>query len=215
MISAVAFCPHPPLLVPEIASGASNEAELLRSACVDALARLLATGCTQLVIIGGESPARGLRGFAPGVQGLPDADLPPSLAIGDWLLDRAGATPARRFVGVRPDGTPTSEWPALDERTGLVVMGDGSARRSAKGPGYLDDRAEGFDDLVVSGLAAADVRVLADLDEVLAAELLVAGIGSWKAAARIIGGERRWQGEVLYADAPYGVTYVVACWLPS
>jgi hypothetical protein len=215
MISAVAFCPHPPLLVPEIASGTANEAELLRSACADALARLLATGCTQVVIIGGESSTRGLSGFAPGVKGLPDADLPPSLAIADWLLDRAGATPARRFVGVRSDGTPSSDWPALDERTGLVVMGDGSARRSVKGPGYLDDRAEAFDDLVVSALAAADVRVLADLDGALAAELLVAGIGPWKAAARIIGGEPRWQGEVLYADAPFGVTYVVACWLPE
>jgi hypothetical protein len=215
MISAVAFCPHPPLLVPEIAPGTANEAELLRSACARALARVLATSCTQVVIIGGESSIHGLRGFAPGVKGLPDADLPPSLAIADWLLDRAGATPARRFVGVRSDGTSTRDWPPLDEPTGLVVMGDGSARRSVKGPGYLDDRAEAFDDLVVSGLAAADVGVLADLDEALAADLLVAGVGAWKAAARIIGGVRSWQGDVLYADAPYGVTYVVACWLPA
>jgi hypothetical protein len=225
-ISAVAWCPHPPLLVPEIAAGAAAETLALRAACDEAINRLLSGPAAQLLIIGADSPTRGLRGFAPGVDLPADADLPPSLAIAGWLLDLAETSLERQFVSVRPDGTPTTGWPEFDGRSvGLVVMGDGSARRSLKGPGYLDERAEPFDDAVVAALAQADPTALADINGGLAAELLVAGVGAWKAAgrllgaekaaARLLGADRRWRGEVLYADAPYGVMYVVASWLPA
>ena len=39
----------------------------------------------------------------------------------------------------------------------LLVMGDGSARRSVKGPGFLDERAGPFDAEVSRALAAGDV----------------------------------------------------------
>jgi len=92
-------------------------------------------------------------------------------------------------------------------------MGDGTARRSDRGPGYLDPRAEAFDAEVVTALAAGDVAALAALDEELAAGLLVAGVGAWKAAAAIVATEGPWQSRVLFADAPLGVMYVVASWL--
>ena len=90
----------------------------------------------------------------------------------------------------------------------------GSARRSAKGPGYLDDRAVPFDATVTKALAEADVEVLANLDVDLCGQLLVGGVGAWKAMAALAGGGR-WHAEVLYDAAPYGVQYTVASWLPA
>ena len=214
MIEAVAVCPHPPLLVPEIAAGAAGETDDLRAACGTAIARMLASNPAQIVVVGAEGPTgvhRGLRGFAPGVESLANDDVPLSLAIGTWLLDRAAASPPRRLIAVRADGTPTTPWPATSVTTGLLVMADGSARRGVKAPGYLDERAEPFDRVVVKALAEADVEVLANLDTELADELLVGGVGPWKALAALAT-ERHWAGDVLYDAAPYGVQYTVAFW---
>jgi hypothetical protein len=214
MITGIAFCPHPPLLLPEIAAGAAAETADLRAACDAAIERMLATRPAHVVVIGARDRSdhhAGLRGFAPNVQTLPDDDLPLSLAIGSWLLGRAREVPTRQHVVVRPDGTPTTPWPDLSAATGLLVMGDGSARRSVKGPGYLDDRAQPFDARVVKAFAEADVAALANLDATLCAELLVAGVGAWKAVASLVG-DQPWSADVLYDAAPYGVQYTVASW---
>ncbi|MGH3025524.1 MAG: hypothetical protein ACRDLR_03675, partial [Gaiellaceae bacterium] len=134
-IVGVAICPHPPLLIPQIAAGAAAETDELRAACDQVVARLLATNPAQIVVVGPQSPRRGLGAFAPGVDGLAfaSAEQPLSLAIGAWLLDRADVM--RRFVAVRPDGTPATGWPDLSSLaslpglTALLVMADGSARR--------------------------------------------------------------------------------------
>jgi hypothetical protein len=209
-ISAVAFCPHPPVLLPAIAAGAEIETQLLRSACDRAVDRLMETAPSQVVVVGTDGPPLSVGSFAPG---LGDAERkgPLSLLVGDWLLSRHDQRPARLHVPVGPDGKAT--WPDMAAPTALLVMGDGSARRSVKGPGYLDERAEPFDDGVVGALAKAAPRQLADLDLTLAGELLAAGAPAWAAAGQILC-DRPWNGEVLYADAPYGVMYVVATWLP-
>lgn len=137
-----------------------------------------------------------------------------SLLVGDWLLARHQQQPVPvNYLAIRTDGTPNTPWPDMTEPTALLVMGDGSARRSVKGPGYLDERAQPFDDGVVDALAKAAPKQLAALDLALAAELLVAGAPAWVAVATLVGGD--WHGEVLYADAPYGVMYAVATWLPA
>ena len=224
MIISAAICPHPPLLVPTVAGRAAFETDDLRAACDLAISRLLARAPAQLVIVGAESPAAargGLRAFAPGVSDLPDYDLPLPLVIGNWLLDRAGAAAAgRRGVVVRADGTPLEGrggrdgrggWPDFAESTGLLVMADGSARRSAKGPGCLDERAEAYDAAVTKALASSDLDQLAGIDETLEAELLVGGVGQLKALAGLARGAT-WRAEVLYDAAPYGVQYTVAPW---
>ncbi len=113
--------------------------------------------------------------------------MPLSLLVGDWLLSRRQGTASVpvNYVPIQPDGTPNSPWPDLTEPTALLVMGDGSARRSVKGPGYLDERAQPFDDAVVDALANAAPEQLATLDLALAAELLVAGAPAWVAAAKL------------------------------
>ena len=106
MLVAAAVCPCPPLLVPEVASGAAAELEPLRLACAAAVAALAAARPDRLVVVG---PVRGdERGwygegttgsFAPfGVdvevvlgrrRPAPEGrHLPASLAVGAWLLQR-------------------------------------------------------------------------------------------------------------------------------
>jgi hypothetical protein len=92
----------------------------------------------------------------------------------------------------------------------LLVMGDGSARRSTSAPGYLDDRAGAFDRATVDALASGDPARLR-LDVALGADLLAAGPPAWNAAAGLLG-TRRYAAEILYDDAPYGVGYFVAVW---
>ena len=210
-ISAVAFCPHPPLLLPGIGAGAEIETESLRFACDKALDRLIGAGASQIVIVGADGPLVCVHSFAPGLADPGQRRRPLAFLVAEWLLSRHDQRPASHLP-VGPDGKATTPWPDMTVPTALLVMGDGSARRSLKGPGYLDERAEPFDDAVVAALAKAAPQQLADLDLRLAAELLAAGAPAWVATAQIVG-DGPWQGEVLYADAPYGVMYTVATWL--
>jgi hypothetical protein len=215
-ISAVAFCPHPPLLLPRIAVGAPIETESLRSASANAIETLI--DADQLVVLGAAGRAVRMSDFAPGVGPATAAEdeIPVPLAhLVAKSLTRDAGTPPSVFVAVSADGRPAQPWPPMSGRTALLVMGDASARRSLKGPGYLDPRAKPFDDAVVAALAAGSPRDLASLDRDLAADLLVAGAGPWVAAAQLLGLDTRWRAEVLYADAPFGVMYVVATWLPA
>lgn len=221
MITGAAFCPHPPALVPEVARGAASELAALRAACRTAIRRVATPGTSLLLLGAGpatvsyDASARGsLAGYGVDLPvGLGDgsagtADLPLSLTIGAWLIHDAladvpsvqawsvGAGPARIDL---PDGP-----------TALVVLGDGSARRSLAAPGYLDERAEPFDAAVAAALGGGDPDALR-VDLELGAQLLAAGPPAWHAAADLLTGGR-WSAELLYDAAPYGVGYFAAAW---
>ena len=76
-------------------------------------------------------------------------------------------------------------WPsALDDLPGpvaVLAVGDGSARRTVKAPGYLDAAAEPFDAAVAAALATGDADALAALDAAEGARLLAAGVPTWRA----------------------------------
>ena len=232
MLVAAAVCPHPPLLVPGVASGATSETDDLR-ACASAALQGLVAAEPDLVVVVGAAPqvgpydpqARGSLapyGFDLQVgRGTGEASLPLSLTLGLWLLDSQAPELPRLLFGVAPDTEPdrcAALGAALADRVprvAMLVMGDGSARRSLKGPGYLDERAEPFDAEVERAMARADPDALLGLDSVLADELLVAGRAAWQVlagAARNGGGTDAWQGSVAYAAAPFGVSYLVAFW---
>lgn len=222
MLAAAAVCPHPPLLVPEIAAGAAAELDDLRAACDAAVADLVAARLDTLVVIGGQRPGEPVgRGFAAyGLDlSLPlDADLPLSLLVGAWLLRRAGSTiPVRRLpvpAGSAPrDCARLGAEAAAGGRVGLLVMGDGSARRGVQPPRGPHPDAERFDAGVASALRAADPVALLALDPETCDELAVAGRAAWQVLAGAAG-EARFAGAVRYAAAPAGVGYVVATWLP-
>ena len=158
--------------------------------------------------------------------------LPLSLAVGAWLLAASGWPVPRRGLGVSPraDAARAAALGARlvtsrpDERLALLVMGDGSARRTLQAPGWLDERAEPFDAAVERALAGVDLAALLALDASLAVDLLVAGRASWQVLAGAVeaagrgGGEAGtsgWSADVLYAHAPYGVGYFVCLWEPE
>jgi hypothetical protein len=231
VIVAAAFLPNPPLLVPAVASGASAELEPLRDACRAALRRVNGSGATRLALLGSgdtsamHSPvARGsLSGYGVSLDvhlGSPACggavELPLALTVGAWLVrDALGPSSGAVGFSVGPDFSGSRaavDLLALAESSpvGLIVMGDGSARRSTSAPGYLDPRAEPFDIGVETALATGDVDALAALDGQLGAELLASGVPAWRAAAAVLSGE--YTAELLYADAPYGVGYFAAAW---
>jgi hypothetical protein len=221
VITGVAFCPHPPVLVPDVARGAAGELAEVRAAATTAIRRIARPDRPVVVLGRGdttrphEPTARG--SLAPfgvplavplGSEDPGPVELPLSLTIGAWLLREAlGADSGAVGWSIGAEGGAAISVP--DGAT-LLVMGDGSARRSASAPGYHDERAAGVDDAIAAALRTGDPAGLV-LDPQLAADLLVAGAPAWAAAAALLAGGR-WDAELLYADAPYGVGYFVAAW---
>lgn len=234
MLVAAAVCPSPPLLVPEVAAGAAPELDAARTACADALGVLAAARPDLLVVVGaadeygsGTHPAGAngsFHGFGVDVDvrlgaGVgQERPLPPSLAVGAWLLTRAqladapveGLGVGETLAGERCLAA-GRELGARAERVALLVMGDGSACRTLKAPGYLDERAADFDEGVARALGAADLEALRALDASLAYELKAAGRAPWQVLAGAAEGACL-AGQLLYEDAPYGVGYFVAAW---
>ncbi|MEU9287786.1 class III extradiol dioxygenase subunit B-like domain-containing protein [Streptomyces sp. NPDC048275] len=238
MLVAAAVCPCPPLLVPEVAAGAAPEMAAARAACADALGVLAASRPDLLVVVGpAEQSGRGphpegtrgsFRGFGVDLDvrlggdkaraGAAERELPPSLAVAAWLLGRTDWSDAPvEGLGV---GEPLAaerciqvgrEIVAQAERVALLVMGDASACRTLKAPGYLDERAAGFDAEVARALGTADVAALKALDAELAYELKASGRAPWQILAGAAEGANL-GGALLYEDAPYGVGYMVAAW---
>jgi hypothetical protein len=219
LISA-AVCPHPPLLVPEVACGAAPELDSLRAACAEALVTL---ATADLVVVVGSGPvtrdfgadaAGTLRPYGRDItMGMGEPVLPLSLTIGRWLLGDRSAV----YRSVAEDAPAEScarlgaELAGLAERVALLVMGDGSACRTERAPGYLDERAAGFDAGVARALAEADTAALSGLVPALAAELRAAGRAPWQVLAGAAG-DGRFTGTLLADEAPYGVGYLVANW---
>ena len=234
---AAAVCPHPPLLVPVLAGAAAAELDPVRTACDAALARVLAAEPQALVLVGSATQSREypcgaagtLRRYGVDVPvvlggGTPAGppDLPLSLTIGAWLVDHQPgqrARPAALSGQAVADTAPVAQCAGLGARlagTGrvaLLVLGDGSACRGDKAPGYADDRAGAFDAAVTAALAAVDTAALLALDPALATALRAAGRAPWQVLAGAAGTPAAGlAGAVLYDGAPYGVQYTVAVW---
>ncbi len=223
--AAVAFCPHPPLLVSEVGAG---EPVTVRAPAIAAVRWLAGSAISRIVLLGaadtlacyGPGAAGSFAGYGVGLgvrfPGEPDADrasgpLPLSLAVGAWLLQQASWTGVVAGLACDAQAALPSGFDRLRPGDGLLVMGDGSARRTEKAPGWLDDRAAGFDAAAGAALAAGDPDRLGRLDLDLGHQLLAAGLPAWRAASRLLAGTT-WRAEVSYDDAPYGVGYLVATW---
>jgi len=122
VLIAAAVCPHPPLLVPELASGAAPELDDLRAACDAAIAAMAAAEPDLIVVVGGaardaeldSSAAGSLAGYGVAWKtGEGEPVLPLSLTIGRWLLERGGLLDrAGRLEQGRRPGPPRGEQPA-------------------------------------------------------------------------------------------------------
>ncbi|MDN4174544.1 hypothetical protein QWY28_16405 [Nocardioides sp. SOB77] len=131
---------------------------------------------------------------------------------------RAAALAAVRWLGEVPGGVEVLADPqgervadALLEAAAVrrgsgayLVVGNGSAKRSEKAPGHLDERSSAFDDALRSALVAGD---LGGVDWSLAGDLWAA-VDGIRRAADVIAGPAR----VDLDDDPYGVQYWVMRW---
>lgn len=231
MISGAAFCPHPPLLVPELAGSAARELERLRDACRTAIASVAGAG-GQLVLVGGGPVSRSYTPIARGTMagyGVPidvtlgaataagAPELPLSLTVGAWLTrDTLGPRTAAMGYSVGSDFA--SSGAAVELRglaasrpLALVVLGDASACLDSNSSPREGELAAGFDAAVAKALLSGDGAELAALDQGMGAAVLAAGVPSWQAAGTVLSGTP-YDVELSYDEAPYGVRYFVATW---
>ncbi|MBP2473685.1 hypothetical protein JOF53_002557 [Crossiella equi] len=232
MIVRVAFAPHPPLLVPELVTGAAAETDPLRQAALQAATTLaqatpdwlvLATDQAGPATLGPDSHGTFL-GFGVDVradlgapEGEPDPRLPLPALVAGWLRAHAGARSVTAHL-LAPDATPEqclelgTALAAKPGDHGLLVLADSSARLTLRSPVPPDPRAPDFDAVVAGALAAGDPAPLAELDPELARELWAHGRAAYQAAAAATAG-RAWTAELLHSACPYGVGYHVATWV--
>ena len=218
MTDVVAFVPAAPLLVTQVAGGSAALDAELRDACREVVGRL-AGAATDAITVVAPLPAEaawpagatwGFEGFGvPRQPADPRPRLPWALGVGDWLLDEIEWTGTRHYIGIADDGATTGSPGA---GAALLVVGDGSARRTDKAPGHLDDRAAAFDATVAAAIRAGDVGGLGGLDPSLAADLLCAGAPAWRWVANAIGDKSVVEAELLAETAPYGVAYFAGWW---
>jgi len=95
------------------------------------------------------------------------------------------------------------------ERSVLVVA-NGSACRTEKAPGFLDERAEAFDAALAHALTTPDAAALRAVDPTLAADLW-ADTAALPRLADLLGDDARTVA-IDHDDAPYGVQYWVIRW---
>ena len=228
VLTGAALCPATPLLHPAVTGRAAVVSEL-RAACARAVKQLL-TGEPDTVVVIGPAAATGQWDpfgrldpsvFAPGLPATGHRLLPPALGLGALLLDQAGYAGRRRLQAVggdEPVGACVRLGRRLSEggtRSALLVMGDGSARRTLKAPGYLDERASAFDAEVERAVRAGDLGALQRLDQRLAHDLMATGRPAWQVLSGAWPGQGNDDAEVLYCDAPFGVGYLAAYLRPS
>jgi hypothetical protein len=153
--------------------------------------------------------------LVPGVLAL----LPQYTGIEDPVAElRAACLEAVRWLGpdVRviadPQGTRVAAYLMGEVLTisttggpSVLVVGNGSAKRTEKAPGHLDDRALPFDESLGAGLRAGD---LTDVDLSLAGDLW-ASVEGISALGELLHGETA---IVDYDDDPFGVQYWVMRW---
>jgi len=230
VLTAAALCPAPPLLAREL-TGADPVLPELRQACREAADALVQAGPDIVVVAGaGEqtrfwnaataqldltpyAPALVVRPALPTETGPAEA-LPLALGLGGRLLDEAGYHGPRemREIGDEPAPACAALGALLAQtapRVALLVMADGSARRSRKAPGYLDVRSAAFDAEVSRAIRDGDLSALLSLDAGLARELMATGRPAWQVLAGAVNGAGA-ASVIRYDDDPFGVAYLVA-----
>lgn len=221
MIVAAAMIPHPPLLLPGITGSSDAQVETITRFATAAVAATVDSGIDDIIGIGGAATTAQWPAGVPATAGYLGRSasgnrLPLSLSVITSLLpERRGWPLHLRSIAfdataaqAREFGSSLADGPG---RTALVVAGDGSARRTANAPGFVDVRAVDYDRAVERALAEADTEALARLDPVQARELLVAGRAAWQVLAGACHGQR-FESHIDYTGDPFGVWYVVARW---
>ena len=116
------------------------------------------------------------------------------------LADPQGERVARALLS----GAGVSTGSTTGAGTAYLVVGNGSAKRTERAPGHLDERSSGFDEALGAALRAGRPEV----DTALAAELWASVDG----IVRMAGLGDLGPAGVDYDDDPFGVQYWVMRW---
>jgi hypothetical protein len=227
MMVSAAVCPSAPLLVREL-SGADPVAAKLRDACSTAVTALIDTSPDLIAVVGPadrtatwpEDAQLNLAAYG-GLRRTPVTHPAPlAVGLGALLLDEAGYDGPRLLQSIgRHEPLPrclllATQLGSKAARVGLLVIADGTARRTPKAPGYYDERAAPFDAEIERTVSTGDLSAMHDLSRTLAHELLATG---WP-AFQVLGGAfsgRLVNRKTIYAGAPFGVGYLVAVLTPA
>jgi hypothetical protein len=203
-VTDVVIVPGAPLLLPEYRGRAAVAPDVAES-CVEAVRSAVATASHVVVVHATDREPRSTR-------------PPVGLRVADHLLAASHLDFDVEHVAVAWDAT-TAECVAVGSAlaaegraTTLLVVADGSARRTEKAPGHLDPRAAEVDDAIVAAIrdcADGGLARLLDLDPDLCADLLVAGRAPLQVLAAAAGQVPLVVGSLDVSD-PFGVLYVVA-----
>jgi hypothetical protein len=228
VLSAIAIIPSPPVIVPELATGAATELADLRDAVFAAASALpdrwvaIGAGPRDDVV---EPQAVGtLAGYgadvrvmlAPGSSGTPSR-LPLCALITGWV--RAQVSPlASAEVRSYADGhgvdaalargrSLRAEIDAEVDEIGVVVVADGAHTLTPPAPGGFDPDSIPVQAALDDALASGDVSALTRLPEG------IVGRVAYQVLAGLAEPAPRSASE-LYRGAPYGVGYFVGVWQP-
>ena len=200
--------PSSPMQLPDYV-GLQDPFGAIRERCVRALAEVLhERHADRVAIVTTADPAAGHTREPLGVR------------IGRELLARAGwtgdVTPVA--VPIDADGAAIAEVVRGIRGWGdgilLLVVADGSAKRTEKAPGHFDDRAAAVDADVLRALAEGDTAALAELDPRLCQELWLTGRAAFAVLAGVFSDVPA-DSSLLWSGDPYGVQYVLARWQAS
>lgn len=226
----VAWVPGAPVLVPELASGSIVEVAQVRDAVRDVLSGVM-DGIGSALIVGA-----GAGFYEPGTCGSfagLGRDVPVQLAsttTGYEIRRRplARAMPLPLLVGahllseVLEPGTADvwalgTDWGIPAEPIGdrdtpwaLIVVADGSTRRTPGAPGSFHPEAHAWDAALAGALAAGDASALAGVNIPQSARVGCRDVAVWKWAGAALSGS--WSADLRLHEAPLGVGYLAASW---
>lgn len=155
-------------------------------------------------------PARDLPTSIMALRGVLAASSPQVLAGADWSAIR----PATR-AGEDPPGDGGCRNPRDDGDTLLVVLADGAAGYGSHGPLAPDPAAAAFDERLRAAAESGEPETLRGIDDGSAPARHAATDATWASAAHLLGARTQWDAKLHYIDHPYGITYLVASWIPA
>jgi hypothetical protein len=229
VLSAIAIIPSPPVMVPELATGAAPELADLREAVFAAVAALpqrwvaVGVGPRDDVVQPGVVGTFAGYGadvrvvFAPGATGAL-SPLPLCALIAGWVRGRASPTArveARTYAddhgvdaALELGRALRAEIDAMVDDVGVLVVADGAHTLTPPAPGGFDPDSPAAQAALDDALAAGDAAALTGLEEG------IVGRVAYQVLSGLAEPGLR-SAEQLYRGAPYGVGYFVGVWLPA
>jgi hypothetical protein len=135
------------------------------------------------------------------------ASAPSGERVARYLVETAGAEVVHGPLG--GGGDVVGGDVVGGEEAGVLVVANGSAKRTERAPGHLDERAEAFDETLRELLVGPDPAGLAAIDTGLGAELW-ADVEGMVALGDLLTPAHA--ADVHYDLAPFGVQYWVVVW---